>query len=104
MVDADQAWPAGSDLWLESVEPHMDTLKIKTDRCYGEADLLFYPRTDNQELLDELHDIVVKAIDGVRTKYGIPDAVVAIRKRDFDDVVKRLADYYRSRGYRVTVE
>ena len=82
----------------------MTTLRIKTDRSHGEADLLFYPGTDSREFLDELHDTVVSQIDGVRTKGGISDSVVAIRKRDFDDVVERLAHYYQLNGFAVTVE
>lgn len=59
---------------------------------YGEADLKF--RSATADDLNELHDTVVRAIDGVRVKKKVEDFVVAIRKRDFDEVVQRLKAYY----------
>jgi hypothetical protein len=35
---------------------------------------------------------------------GVRDAVVAIRKTDFVDVVARLGEVYRSKSFEVTVE
>jgi hypothetical protein len=74
-------------------------LTIKTNKAHGEADLQFQPSTS--ERLNELHESVVDEIDGVSAKGGVADFVVAIRKRDFDDVVKRIEEHYRGAGLSV---
>ena len=79
-------------------------LTIRTDRAQGTADLLFYPRTEEQRLLADLHDTIVAEVDGTRSCGGVHDALVAIRKRDFVRVVDTLADAYRERGFEVVVE
>jgi hypothetical protein len=75
---------------------------IAAQRSAREANLTFYP--DSDAALDELHDEVVGSVDGVSAKSGIEDFIVTIRERDFDEVVARLAESYRSRGYEVTVK
>jgi hypothetical protein len=74
-------------------------LTIKTNKAHGEADLVFEPST--AERLNELHDSIVGEIDGVSVKGGVEDFVVAIRKHDFDDVVKRIEEYYQGTGLSV---
>ena len=79
----------------------MVDLTITINKKYGEADLKF--RSATADDLNELHDTVVRAIDGVRVKKKIEDFVVAIRKRDFHEVVQRLKAYYGQTGRRVNV-
>jgi hypothetical protein len=74
-------------------------LTIKTNKAHGEADLQFQPSTS--ERLNELHDSVLGSIDGASAKGTVADFVVAIRKRDFDEVVKRLEEHYRGAGLSV---
>lgn len=81
----------------------MSDLTIETNRKYGEVDLVFFPDTDNGDLLDDLHDNVTRMVSGISTKRGVRDAVVAVRKYDFDDVVDRLANVYRERGFKITI-
>lgn len=79
----------------------MVDLTITINKKYGEADLKF--RFDTVDDLNELHDTVVPAVDGVSVKKKVEDSVVAIRKRDFDEVVQRLKAYYEQTGRRVNV-
>jgi hypothetical protein len=77
-------------------------LTIRTNRKHGEADLIFRPASANR--MEHLHGTVIPEVDGVRVKRGVKDSVVAIRRRDFPDVVQRLAAYYESIGIQVTIE
>jgi hypothetical protein len=82
----------------------MPSLTIRADRANSEADLVFEPDTDSREILDNLHNVVLPQIDGASMKSGIDDSVVAIRKIDFDAVVTRLADHYRTPEFPVHVK
>jgi hypothetical protein len=84
-------------------EETMTALTVRTDKTNGEADVIF-DRGDDRDLLDDLHNSVIRTVDGASMKGGINDSVVAIRKKDFDDVVVRLADAYRERGFTVRIE
>lgn len=82
----------------------MASLTIRADRANLEADLIFEPDTDSREILANLHDAVLPQIDGASMKSGIDDSVVAIRKKDFDAVITRLADHYGTPEFPVYIQ
>lgn len=100
----DRSSPISSGEHNSAAETGTDsaTLTIRTNREHGEADLIFRPVSANR--MEHLHSTVISEVDGVRVKRGAKDSVVAIRKRDFPDVVQRLAAYYERIGIQVTIE
>lgn len=81
----------------------MTSLVVKTDETNGEVDLVFSSSQGDSELLDELHDRVLPSVDGASQKGPVSDFIVAVRGRDFHDVVERLDSQYRARGVDVEV-
>lgn len=81
----------------------MKSLTINTDQISGEVDLVFASDLHESDLLDDLHDSVLPSVDGASQNGSVRDFIVSVRHGDFPNVVKRLADTYRARGFAVTV-
>lgn len=82
----------------------MPSVTILTHRANLEVDVIFpAPGINDWDLHTDLHVNVLRQVDGARTKDGRIDGIVAIRKRDDDEVVQNLANVYRNRDWDVTI-